>query len=135
MKDDTERNPIHNDVLYIGGKLFVLHTTDENTKGQPEPVKDMEQMVTLIFLGRAADQQENASAFDYSGWSLRKLANNRIHRVRYKAILNEPSCFILLNASFLAKLAARYKLGHLDDSKLEGLSGEQLLIEGRIPSA
>jgi hypothetical protein len=135
MNVDTERMPQHNDVLYIGGKLFLLHTTDENTTEEAvSRVTDMNQMVTLIFLGRAADLQEKAVAFDYSGWSMKGLPNSRIKRVSYRKVINEPQCFILLNTNMLARLAARYKLGHLDDSALEGLSGEQLLVEGRIPT-
>lgn len=133
MNVDTERMPQHNDVLYVGGKLFLLHTTHEEPY-EVKPITDMDQMVTLIFLGRAADMEQKAVAFDCSGWSVKALPNSRIKRISYRKLINEPSCFILLNTNMLARLAARYKLGHLDDTVLEGLSGEQLLVEGRIPT-
>ena len=108
----------HNDMVYIGGRTFLIHTTNQGRNARQ--VKDSD-TVRVICLGRASavadDNLEEFNAFGLRGWQHQGNLNHRVKTIglrALKSLLGNGRCIYLGNLDKLTEdmtITVRRRMG------------------------
>ena len=123
----------HNDVIYYGGRMWLVHMAENDAKiQQPEPSTKCK----VCLLGRARASSDPIYAFGHQDWLTMNVFNKRVRTVSYSMLCNlvdgVEGAMVLFNTDHLAKLASMHRLGKFDTTMVEVLGGERILVEGRL---